>query len=487
MKCSQRYYNQLPTSDIYLRTYIYMYIFGHFWFKLVRALLRGAYQLHCLHFTRVLLGVPAPTRPGGRNRRTPVMAASSLTYYPPGSASGPAFAAITHGFVLTSDFTMVDVKTLASTLAWYKEDTVSWRYILNNTTSTRPDICGGATCNGLKKLLAYHRVSALQANSAPLFAPGSARADESTGYLNECPKTWWCAILPLPNSFSMDDQRSLKVAAAAKAQSEAMQKVSLMAFVLLLLRGPTLVLLRSNHWSVNVTAVQQAAFAISGVQPPASVSGLPLAPAPPPRSRKAFLYYEPPAEGAEQERDDLICEILTKMIRRSPTGWVNPSATLGDWRQLRRYVYPRGLAKFIREHAQFQLAQDTGTTWEFSFAGRGRSDPPDVHAPVSDSAAPRALCDVEAVTLELERDILIHRCEHGAWWTRSARPLCPGHALATFDLIAPPPSGRTFPDCCRPCPREERYDEQIGKWIVWSPEDDCFVEEDEFYVWADFA
>ena len=454
-----------------------------------------------IHFTRVLLGVPAPTRRGGRNRRTPVMAASSLTYYPPGSASGPAFAAITHGFVLTSDFTMVDVKTLASYLAWYKEDTVDWRFILNNTTSTRPDSCGGATCNGLKKLLVYHRVSALQANSAPLFAPGSARADESTGYLNECPKTWWCAILPLPNSFSMDDQRSLKVAAAAKDQSRAMQKVCLMAFVLLLLRGPTLVLLRPNHWSVNVTAVQQAAFAISGVQPPASVSGLPLAPAPPPRSRKAFLYYEPPAAGAEQERDDLICEILTKMIRRSPTGWVNPSATLGDWRQLRRYVYPRGLAKFIREHAQFQLAQDTGTTWEFSFAGRGRSDPPDVHAPVSDSAAPRALCDVEAltpaedsavarasaVTLELEREILIHRCEHGEWWTRSARPLCPGHALATFDLIAQPPSERTFPDCCRPCPREERYDEQIGKWIVWSPEDDCFVEEDEFYVWADFA
>ena len=175
------------------------------------------------------------------------------------------------------------------------------------------------------------------------------------------------------------------------------------------------------------------------------------------------------------------------MIRRSPTGWVNPSATLGDWRQLRRYVYPRGLAKFIREHAQFQLAQDTGTTWEFSFAGRGRNDPPDVHAPVSDSAAPRALCDVEAVTPELERGILFHQCEHGEWWTRSARPLCPGHALATFDLIAPPPSGRTFPDCCRPCPREERYDEQIRKWIVWSPEDDRFVEEDEFYVWADFA
>ena len=96
---SLRYIHPIRTH-IYLRTYIYMYIFGHFWFKLVDALLRGAYQLHCLHFTRVLLGVPAPTRPGGRNRRTPVMAASSLTYYPPGSASGSAFAAMTDSRLL---------------------------------------------------------------------------------------------------------------------------------------------------------------------------------------------------------------------------------------------------------------------------------------------------------------------------------------------------------------------------------------------------
>ena len=61
-----------PTPNlryVFTHIHIYIYIFGHFWFKLVRALLRGAYQLHCLHFTRVLLGVPAPTRRGGRKGR----------------------------------------------------------------------------------------------------------------------------------------------------------------------------------------------------------------------------------------------------------------------------------------------------------------------------------------------------------------------------------------------------------------------------------
>ena len=417
------------------------------------------------------------------------MAASSVpeaaSYYPPGSARGPAWAEITTGFVLTSDFTMVEVKALATTLAGCQVNKVAWRYVLNNTTSTRPDTCGGPTIASLASLLTYHRVSALQANPEPLFAPGSARADEITGYLNDCPPTWWCAILPLPNSFSMDDQRSLKVAAAAAAKNEAMQKVCLLAFAHLLLRGPTLVLLRSNHWSVDVTALQEAAFAISGVPPPATGAGLPLAPAPPPRSRAAFQYYEPPAAGAEQERDDMICEILADMIRRSPTGWVNPSATHGDWRLLRRYVYPKGLATFIREHAQFQLARGTGNTWEFGLAGQERGDPPDEPAPVSDSTPLAALVPLTVLS-HPPREILIHKCEHGEWRKRSARPLCPGHPLAAFDFFAMP-SWMTSPDCCRPCPREEKYDEQIDAWMVWAPESDCWIEETEYYCWADLA
>ena len=133
-----------------------------------------------------------------------------------------------------------------------------------------------------------------------------------------------------------------------------------------------------------MSVLQRAAERISGVQPPASGSGMTIAPAPPPRSRFAYLYYEPPAEGQEQERDDLICQILSDMISKSPSGWVFPSATKGEWRSLRRFVRPGGLAEFIREHKQFQLAQVAGTTWAFSFAERDLGDPPDMPAPVSD-------------------------------------------------------------------------------------------------------
>ena len=62
---------------------------------------------------------------------------------------------------------MVEAKTLASTLAGYKVSTVHWRYILNNTTSTRPKKCGGPTCDKLIRLLAYHRVGDLQQEFVP--------------------------------------------------------------------------------------------------------------------------------------------------------------------------------------------------------------------------------------------------------------------------------------------------------------------------------
>jgi hypothetical protein len=165
-----------------------------------------------------------------------------------------------------------------------------------------------------------------------------------------------------------------------------MQKVCLLAFAHLLLRGPTLVLLRSNHWSVNVQAIQQSAAAISAVEPPGSASGPCVAPAPPPRSARALLYYEPPAAGEEQERDELICTILTEMCRTSKTGWVRPSQLVTPgWQMLRTYVPPTGLAKFIREHEQFQIKEISPTVWSFRLASDIRAQGSGLHAPASGS------------------------------------------------------------------------------------------------------
>ena len=157
------------------------------------------------------------------------MAAGSLTYYPPGTASGSGLAPITVGFVLTDDVTMPEMKQLATTFAARSVlKPPAWRSVLNNTTSTRPDSCGGKTCDPLKTLLTYHRVGVLQANPLPLFAPGSARAAETQGCLDECPGEWWCAILAIPDSFSRGDGLSLKVAAAAAQRADAMQRFSYM-------------------------------------------------------------------------------------------------------------------------------------------------------------------------------------------------------------------------------------------------------------------
>ena len=49
-----------------------------------------------------------------------------------------AFAEITNGFVFTDACTMYQAKTMASKLASYKVESVQWRHVLNNATSTRP-------------------------------------------------------------------------------------------------------------------------------------------------------------------------------------------------------------------------------------------------------------------------------------------------------------------------------------------------------------
>ena len=80
------------------------------------------------------------------------MATGSLTYYPPGTASGPGLAPITAGFVLTDDVTMLETKQLATTFAAKKvSPQLSWRSVLNNTTSVRPDSRGGKTCDPLEE------------------------------------------------------------------------------------------------------------------------------------------------------------------------------------------------------------------------------------------------------------------------------------------------------------------------------------------------
>ena len=144
----------------------------------------------------------------------------------------------------------------------------------------------------------------------------------------------------------------------------------------MLLRGPNSVLLRENHWKVHVKHIQQDAISISGVQSPASGSDVTLAPAPPARSHKAKLHYEAPFAGEGMQRDTEICKILTDMIGKSKTGWVDPSHTR-NWQLLQRYVPPGGLKTFIREHQQFEVFQLTPNTWTFGFApsrGSGRNE-----------------------------------------------------------------------------------------------------------------
>jgi hypothetical protein len=176
----------------------------------------------------------------------------------------------------------------------------------------------------------------------------------------------------MPNSFSQDDRRCFKVAAAANSKNEAMQKVCLLAFTHLLLSGPNSVLLRGNHWKVAVSTIRQDAISISGIQTPASGSDVMLDPAPPSRSQQAQSHYEEPLPGDEMAREEKIREILTQMINDTDSGWVDPSCT-PKWRLLCRYIPTGGLKHFLQEHDQFIVHDDGDNKWYFSLANPGQT------------------------------------------------------------------------------------------------------------------
>ena len=273
-----------------------------------------------------------------------------------------AFAEITNGFVLTDACTMHQAKTMASKLASYKFKNVEWRHVLNNATSMRGQKSGGPTCGPIKNLLKTHLVSVLKIDVTPLLDPSTlhlnpknvSKTEEVSEALNECKDEWHCAILNMPNSFKMGDQLALKVAAAAKSEALASQKVCLLAFTHLLLRRANAVLLREKHWNCDVTTIQQDATSISCKASLVPDSDFPLAPAPPARSSNAWWYYEPPSPDHKAERDNEICHVLMQMCRSKSTGWIDPTQANG-WSKLRELVEPCTLKQFLESHSQFEV------------------------------------------------------------------------------------------------------------------------------------
>ena len=277
------------------------------------------------------------------------------------------FDEITNGFVLTDACTMHQAKTMASKLASYKFEHIQWRHVLNNATSVRGEICGGPTIVPIRDLLKFHLVSGLKKDIRSLLDPSTEEVSEA---LNECKDEWHCAILNMPNSFTMEDQLAFKVAAAAESKALASQKVCLLAFSHLLLRGAKAVLLRKKHWNCDVTTIQQDATSISCKASLGPDSDFPLAPAPPARSEKTRFLYKQPAPGQTEKRDNDICDILIQMIHRSESGWVNPTQA-NDWRRLCPLVKPGTLKQFLESHPKFQVWTDAHgdhKTWWFGLA-----------------------------------------------------------------------------------------------------------------------
>ena len=299
--------------------------------------------------------------------------------------SKSVFATSTDGFVLTSEFTMHQAKELATLLAIHKKNHLDWRIVLNNTTSTRPKAKEGPTCKPIRDLFICQTVSSLKTNPSPLFSKkncssddnnlnlatddvsGSAKTHEVIESIQARSDTWFCAILDMPNSFTMDDQLGFKVAAVADSEGQASETACFLAFTHLMLRDSNKVILHPKHWNVDVSTIRQEAMSISGIQSPATGSDIIGAPAPPSRSQKAQSHYEAPLAGDEPARNEQICEILTQMINESDSGWVDPRCAK-RWQLLRRMVPAGTLEAFIRARPQFQIWRDEHQAWFFGLA-----------------------------------------------------------------------------------------------------------------------
>ena len=135
---------------------------------------------------------------------------------------------------------MVDFDQAKTFLKDHRVKSVTWHFVLNNTTSTRPKALGGKVVQSL--------------NDHKHF--------ESHGAGFATPMTR-CA-LRLPNSFAADDGKVLEVIGFGATRDEASEDACCGAMVKLLCAEPSNVVLRPAHWNIAISELLKRFLAITG-------------------------------------------------------------------------------------------------------------------------------------------------------------------------------------------------------------------------------
>ena len=249
---------------------------------------------------------------------------------------------------------------------------ITFRIVLNNTTSTRPKSIGGKTCESLAS----------------------------------CMKTDVKLLtLTLPNSFRASDGLVLEIKVSGNSLAQMEHTACAAALAVLLLREGIItpkVRLLSLHWIIETREIRLSAASASkcmssawaspevpasggGGSAPTS-TGAQVGPVLPPaspgqashgtkrhiRDAERSAYVAPPP-GFEHLRELEVIALLRKILRFEPSGWAAPSRLRlpGGYQKLNALLVPNGLFPFIAGHSEFQYRFCQGKKWEFGFAFPG--------------------------------------------------------------------------------------------------------------------
>jgi hypothetical protein len=116
-----------------------------------------------------------------------------------------------------------------------KHSTTSWHFILNNTTTTRPNSHGGSLFRSLTALEQTRPTS-----NSDNIGPGH-----------------YACTISMPCSFDVGDGEGFTVNATGKSKNESIESACLRVFATLLLKDKHRVVCRSSHWSCSLDEVHQ--------------------------------------------------------------------------------------------------------------------------------------------------------------------------------------------------------------------------------------
>ena len=217
---------------------------------------------------------------------------------------------------------------------------VSWYYVLNNHTSTRPKDSGGPLFHSLQEQMTEQRVA------------GQA-----------------VCTINMPCSFAAGDGLAFSASASAQTPKEAKSAACRRVLTMLLYWNADALVFRQSHWKCSAEELVEHLRQLSSGSPSRSAGS--SNPGPAVRVRQPLsAHYVPPEPGAENERTAQVIQLLQECLRvdggSSEPSWFRPhKGRVKPWRELEWMMEPNTLRTFIESRPEFTIVPGQGKRWSF--------------------------------------------------------------------------------------------------------------------------